>query len=159
MVDLGVLGGDRSSAGGINASGVVVGGSVVDDAPRAFLWTPARGMRALPFFDSFACGINDRDQIVGYDYHLDLYLPTAFLWSKDQGARHLETLGGSSDEACRINNSGFAVGGSLLPGDNAVHAVIWTRTGPIDLGAFGGIYSFAEGINDLNEVVGYSEIP
>jgi probable HAF family extracellular repeat protein len=57
-----------------------------------------------------------------------------------------------------INQAGQAVG-SAYAADGTYHAAVWDNGSTIDLGTLGGSYSFANGINDLGQVVGYSDTP
>ncbi len=70
------------------------------------------------------------------------------------------TLGGSESVGLDINNAGQVVGQANLAGDKNAHAYIWQNGVITDLGALGSeANSSAEGINNLGEVVGWSEAP
>jgi probable HAF family extracellular repeat protein len=114
----------------------------------------------LPGFNaSFALGVNDSGQVVGYSIN-DARPYHAFLWDAATGMQDLGTLPGDSYSYARgINNSGQVVGSSgtsifFGPG----HAFVWdAATGMQDLGTLpGDSYSDAYGINDYGQVVGYS---
>ena len=136
LIDLGSLGGGSCYAGDISDSGQVVGLSKTTSAEsRAFLLTPE---------DTDGDGTPD-------------------LWNKDDngdGANDLMislgTLGGSSSEACSINNFGLVAGiaGTDVPEER--HAFLWPdQLGEmIDLGTLGGDYSKAYSVNNLGLVVG-----
>jgi probable HAF family extracellular repeat protein len=92
----------------------------------------------------------------------------AFLWTAEGGMVDLGTLGnGTHSEAWAINDSGQLVGLSTTqPGDpfedftlwDTVHAFFWSAgEGMIDLGTFGGTYSYAYAINSQGQVVGDAE--
>ena len=67
----------------------------------------------------------------------------------------LGTLGGHSAQASAINDHGEAVGGSYLPGDVQIDAVLWRKGVITDLGTLDGdSYSFAFWINIQGQVVG-----
>ena len=71
MVDLGTLGGSTSVALAVNASGQVVGWSLIagDIHVHAFLWSKKTGMVDLDTLGgsfSVAVALNDYGQVVGY---------------------------------------------------------------------------------------------
>jgi probable HAF family extracellular repeat protein len=99
MKDLGDLpgGADMSGGNALNNAGQVVGSSRTVNGERAFLWDNTSGLQNLgnlpwwPFNASFATGINNAGNVVGYgesQYGLTQTM-RAFLWSS--GA--LEDLG------------------------------------------------------------------
>jgi probable HAF family extracellular repeat protein len=55
-----------------------------------------------------------------------------------------------------INNKGQIAGYSYLKGTGYARAMVWNGTTPTDIGTLGGMYSWAEGINDKGQVVGMS---
>ena len=69
--------------------------------------------------------------------------------------------GYSYSEAYSINNSGLAVG-MADAGEGAItHAALFDTNNPgtvTDLGTLGGSYSWATSINDLGQIVGYSNV-
>jgi len=69
----------------------------------------------------------------------------------------LGTLGGTFSQAFGMNNNGWVVGFSTLPGDIALHAFVWRKGVMTDLGTLGGPLSAASSVNDAGQVVGYSE--
>ena len=73
----------------------------------------------------------------------------------------LGTLGGSFSQAFGVNNKGWVVGFSTLPGDTALHAFLWRKGLMADLGTLAGSdtlpISQAVSLNDRGEVVGLSE--
>jgi len=166
MQDLGALlpEGTESKAVGINNSGQVVGhwwGS--DFVAHAFLYDPATGMGNLPGLVaggwSYAYAINDAGQITGEALPADIASRGhAVLWDPATGLRDLGTLGGNESQARAVNNHGQVVGlARTAIGES--HAFLWNSvTGMRDLGTLGtGAVSVAEGVNDLGQVVGYSE--
>jgi probable HAF family extracellular repeat protein len=124
MVDLGVIGDDRSSAANdVNGSNQIVGVSLADDGPSH-----------------------------------------AFLWN---GEMHdLGSLGTERAEANAINASG-QVTGTSAPTEAGSHAFVWTPAEPngavgtmADIGVLpGDIMSVGTDINEMGQIVGYSNDP
>jgi probable HAF family extracellular repeat protein len=104
---------------------------------------------------SYAYGINDRDQVVGFsDTNPQGGYMHAFLWDGKHGMQDLGTLhGGATSEATAINDRGQVVGAS---GD----AFLWDRRhGLQDLGSLGVTGgSSAAGISDQGQVVGWTVV-
>jgi probable HAF family extracellular repeat protein len=105
---------------------------------------------ALLSRNSYAHGINNQGQVVGYwettnGFH-------AFLYSgglmTDLGA-----LGGTNAFALSINNPGQVVG--FAEAQDGVQAFIFDAGGMTRLGTLGGLNSYAFGINANAEIVGY----
>ena len=104
--------------------------------------------------NSTATAINDLGQVVGRGGAGS----GAFLW-QDGTLTDLGVLPGmTSSQAEDINASGQVVGSS---GNGSVYtAFIWTANGGMQaLGTLGGCCSQATAINDLGQVVGYSNLP
>ncbi len=173
--DLGTLGGRSSFAYGINDLGQVVGHSDLpaDSASgtppsHAFLYS-GDGMTDLGTLggrNSFAYGgINNLGQVGGTaDLPVDPVTGTsvfhAFLYS-DGAKTDLGSLGGAYSNANGINNSGQVVGSARLtttPGFG--HAFLSSGGRLTDLRLLQGTdgNSIAFGINDLGQVVGWSDI-
>lgn len=126
------------------------------------------------FIGAVATGINDIGQVCGYSYDAT-YNSHAFLWTPDvpngfSSTTGMVDLGGLtttpgsvSAAAYGMNNAGRVVGGSYTDGD-VLHAFLWTpdtangTTGSMtDLGTvLGDLISAAFGINNLDEVTGWS---
>lgn len=128
---------------------------------NALFWSADQGTRYIGSLNgsSFTAGggINDNDEVVGYN------LPglAGFYWSDATGMLPLQSLGGSESAAFSINGSGMIAGQGGLP-DGTVHAVRWRHysSTPEDLGTLTGSgNSYAKGINQSGQVVGYSEVP
>ncbi len=177
-IDLGVLPGALfSRANAANSNGYVVGysGSELDsDNSRAFVWTNSTGMLDLgtlggPY--SQAMAVNDAGYATGNaSIPYGIGARHAFLCQVWPGfgpakpMRDLGTLGGVSSYGMAINMSNHVVGYSMLNTSyDAVHAFLYDGGKLIDLGSLtpnvpGADYSMALGINNRDQVVGYSYV-
>jgi probable HAF family extracellular repeat protein len=161
--DLGALSGDTSSvAWAINARGDVVGWSHGPNGTRAFLYTDAGGMVALPGLPSrprtLARDINDVGDIVGSANAGGTDLGHAVLW-RGGTIQDLGTLGtGYFSEAWGINDAGQIVGWSYTNGGgglSGVHGFLYTEgQGLVDLTPDSD-QGNATDINDTGQVTGY----
>jgi probable HAF family extracellular repeat protein len=101
-------------------------------------------------------GINNQDEVVGINAAL-----AGFYWNSTTGIVPLQSLGGTVSAAFGINNTGMISGfGGTATG--IVHAVRWSHytDAPLDLGTLlPGGNSYARGINNLGQVVGYADVP
>jgi probable HAF family extracellular repeat protein len=162
--DLGLLAGDSSSvAWAINEIGDVVGWSMGPNGTRAFVFTNAGGMVALPGLPnrprSVARDINDAGVVVGSANAGGTDLGHAVLWSGGS-VQDLGTLGtGYYSEAWGVNAVGHVVGWSYTDGGSGltgVHGFLYT--GPtqtlIDLTPTSDT-GYALDINDAGQVTGY----
>ena len=163
-VNLGTLGGFYSAALAVNARGVVVGRSSIENYENihyAFRWSKRSGMRALASLGgsrSWASLINDEGLIAGISYLPGDFEYRAVVWSDSGDIIDLGTLGGFASSVTAMNAKGAVVGSSYLP-DNTFHAYIWTPTGGmVDLGTLGGQFSTAYAINDSGVVVGTASV-
>ena len=162
--DLGALAGDTSSVAlAINADGDVVGWSMGQAGTRAFLYTKAHGMVALPGLpdkpQSVARDINDAGVIVGSANAGGTDLGHAVLWSDGSVVQDLGTLGtGFYSEAWGVNNLGQVVGWSYTNeghGLTGVHGFLYSeKEGLIDLTPESDTGSALD-INDAGQVTGY----
>ncbi len=106
------LGGNNSSARGINDLGQVVGNSTIDTGiTRGFLWQAGSGMQALtppgPFGEALA--INNAGQVAGRTAQGGRSVP--YLWSPTTGLRVLPVPSGDpSGAATALNEAGVAAG-------------------------------------------------
>jgi probable HAF family extracellular repeat protein len=158
MQDLGLLPGGTFSVGlAVNNSDEVVGyGDGTGFKQHAFLWTASGGMQDLGALGSmanasFAYGIDDAGRIVGGAYDdSDSEYSTAWINAR------LRTLGPKSfGEARAISPTAGYVAGLDKKGD----AFVWRKSaGFTDLGRLpGGNISFAYGVNNFGNAVGYSD--
>jgi probable HAF family extracellular repeat protein len=162
MQDLGTLGsGTNAEALAINERGQIVGDSYTSSAPGAcygvtsgaFIWDRKHGMVDLGNFGGTCTvpgGLNNRGQVVGASLVTGDVNQRAFLWEHGS-LRDLGGFEGNITGAYAINERGEAVG-------YAQHAALWKKVGElIDLGTVGSDpCSFAQGINDEDQVVGNS---
>ena len=154
---LGSLGGSYTFVQGLNNQGVVVGQS--QDAAldyRAFTWSAARGMRALPGPSlSDAHAINNLNQVVGaVRAEGQMFYTRANRWNADGSLTPLGPPPARLSAARAINDSGISVGDSEVQYQDS-HAMVWDRAGTAtDLGLFGGTQSTAKYINAIGQVLG-----
>ncbi|HEU0292451.1 MAG TPA: hypothetical protein VFR47_06930 [Anaerolineales bacterium] len=160
--DLGALPGDSSSvAWGINQQGDVVGWSNGPNGTRAFLFTDAGGMVALPGLPdkprTIARRINDAGDIVGTANAGGTDLGHAVRW-RGGAIKDLGTLGaGTYSEGWGINNFGDVVGDSYTDKGSfsGIHAFLYTdANGLVDLTPTSDT-GRARDINDAGQVTGY----
>jgi probable HAF family extracellular repeat protein len=100
--------------------------------------------------NSYAQGINNRGQVVGYWDAING--AHAFLYSAGN-VTDLGLLGGSNNYALSINNSGQVVGFSET--SNGAAAFLFQDGTVTNLGILGGLSSYAFGINGRGQIVGH----
>ena len=122
----------RTSNGSIDDLGTLPGGA----------WTAAYAM-------------NSAGEIAGYG---DIGGGTfrGFIWSPGGGYQVLGTLGGMNSYAMAISATGEIAGSAQLA-NGTIHAFVFNGGTLTDLGTLGGS-SYAYGVNDAGEVVGYSMV-
>lgn len=139
-----LLSGTSSMAYALNNNNIAAGANSPD---RATTWNivdnTIQGL-GMPT-SSYARGINDLGQVVGYVGGGDSF--RAFLY-ENGAVKSLGSLGGSETRANAINNLSQIVGA-----DYSVGAFLWQNNQMEYLGSIGG-WTYAFGINDLSEVVG-----
>lgn len=154
---LGSLGGSYTVVRGLNSQGVVVGQSqdrLFDY--RAFSWTVAGGMRALPGPSlADANAINDNGQVVGaVRAEGQAFYTRAIRWDPDGTLTRLGPPPARLSTAWAINANGVSVGDSEVALYDS-RAMVWDRAGKAtDLGKFGGSQSTAKHINAAGQVLG-----
>jgi probable HAF family extracellular repeat protein len=161
MNNLGTLGGNRSQASGINDSGQVVGWADSTSAVRAFLYSNGSMINLGSLSDraSQASAINDNGEIAGWYIDNTGASVHAFVYSNGSMI-DIGTLGSSpSSAAFDINNSGQVVGRvhNTTNIDPDGRAFLYSNGLMIDLGTLGGTSSWAYGINDSGQVVGWAD--
>lgn len=155
---IGSLGGDFTSVLGLNSRGMVVGASTgpAETGPRAYAWTQAGGMRALPGPPpSAARDVNNRNEIVGQVSGADV-ASRALRWNPDGSVTQLGPPLAPYAQANAINLLGYSTGfTSGASEDTLPHAVLWDRAGAqTDLTPAPGGLGYGFRINDRNEVAG-----
>ena len=168
FMPLGHLPGGLHSVGtAINNNTVIVGtASLADGSFTGMMWSAGtmHDIGLLPGGTSTAAeAINDSNQVVGWGFTNSARTKTSAFYFTMSGGHHLlATLGGNQTYAWGISQKGFIAGHSQLTGDTATHAVLWdsyTST-PTDLGTLpGGTNSYARGLNNAIQVVGYADVP
>ena len=153
---------------------------------KAVLWKNGQihELESLGGNQTQALFINDHDQIVGisqntmpdlyslYEYLLGLRVTgagggtqtRAVLWEKGK-IRDLGTLGGSDAWASFINEAG-QISGFAYTNDTPdpstglprMDPFLWENGRMIDLGTFGGVFGFPNGMNNHGQVIGGSSI-
>ncbi len=107
---------------------------------------------------SYALGVNNSLNIVGWSYLPGNATFHATSFSAQSPPLDLGTLGGSTSVATDVNNSGTVIGASTLPGDKQTHAVRFAKGGAVDLGTLGGSNSVANAVNNAGDAVGTAQL-
>ena len=151
-------------AGTFNPNGTQYGDGFVYDSHRGSITDLGNGISPR--------GINNSGKVIGEVYDPEIASWRAFVFIGGTLIK-IPTLGGSPDgagplsEALGINSSGAVVGRSKLPanpdGSATVHAFLYRNGAVRDLGTLGLLpavssYSYAFGVNDLEEIVGASDL-
>jgi probable HAF family extracellular repeat protein len=169
VVNMGLLGPSNgtSEALAVNAGGTIAGSSSRPADPFSTIAVIADAQGMTPLAEPLAGGlsravdINDVGQIAGWDR---IPGPTdrraAVVWNAGAPtvlnplAQHL------SARAFSVNEQGVVVGQSTPDGTggNGARAVRWDGVTAVSLGTLGGHQSLAQGINDLGQIVGWSQL-
>jgi probable HAF family extracellular repeat protein len=180
--DLGVLDGQAySRANGANAIGQVVGFSGLQrdsSDSRAFMWTSQTGMIDIGTLGGVyaqASAINDAGYITGASQtqgmgpmvttHAFIYRAPSPPYGRYNRMVDLGVLGGISSYGMAINGNNHVAGYSTITSNNnRVHGFLHDGIKMIDLGSLGwpgtdSDVSVALGVNNFDQVVGYSYLP
>ena len=177
VINLGTLGGNESSAFGVNDRGQAVGcaANAVPDAfgfcfgvpqqSRAFLWRNGlmRDLGTLGGPDALAELVNDRGQVAGWSLTNSTVNPTTgiptqhlFLWENGR-MKDLGTLGGTAVYLINsLNERGQIVGGMNVTGDQSFHPFFWDGYSLRDLGTLGGDFGSSDWVSETGQVVGWA---
>jgi uncharacterized membrane protein len=128
-------------------------------------WTSSAGQLSTGYDPDtqYAVGVslNENDEMVGVDL-LSNGNATGFYWSASAGHNDLMGLGGTVIYANGVNDKGNIAGWSSFTGQTNNRAVVWStfQSAPRSIGVLpGGANSYGQGINNLEQVCGFSDVP
>jgi probable HAF family extracellular repeat protein len=170
LVDLGTLGGNRTTVQGLNNLGQAVGSSDTGEpagtdqreqrpVSHAFLWeagqmTDLGALTQAAGDESAAYSVNDAREAAG-----------VFTGTHRGDASFLYANGAVIDFAgvprgaiVALNNLGEVVGAQSADGASPAHAFLWKAGALSDLGTLGGSGSLARAVNDSGQVVGVADL-
>lgn len=142
IINLGTLGGNQSVANAVNDRGQVVGAA----------------LNAVP------------DPLSNNFSQTYLFVPAAtqahaFLWTESGGMQDLGTLGGPDSTAAFVNLSGQIAGQSYTnatinpaTGYATLDPFFWENGKMVNIGTLGGTLGIPNGMNNVGQVVGFSNI-
>ncbi|HET7613330.1 MAG TPA: hypothetical protein VFK26_05345 [Gemmatimonadaceae bacterium] len=150
-----------SAAYAISDAGQVVGAAYSDE-PRAVAWIWQNGVTSVVNSlgnQAEAIGVGENGTVVG-DYTDVLSNPEWQAFVAADGFTPLPTLAGDvGGEAHAISGDGTIVGLSyrrIAENSYEFHAAMWRNGQPVNLGTLGGTTGWPLGINNLDQVIGYS---
>src|SRR5581483_2295605 len=162
--NVGSLGSSPTYVRAINSAGLIVGNSQRSDGhSHAFLFDgqTMADLGALPGGSvSQANAISDSGLIAGSSQNSTGQ--SAFLYDALHGMQAVANPSGMSvGEAWGVNNSSNIVGDAFENANNVLHAFVRINGATRDLGSLGGFsaYSYANAINNSNQVVGVCQMP
>jgi probable HAF family extracellular repeat protein len=159
LKDLGTLGGWQSWALDINDRSQVVGVSMLSNGlSHGFVWSERSGMRDLGvpagFEYSQSLKINSQGEVVG-TVSQGLYTTFAFFFSEQDGMTVLNPPGSSGSYPEGLNDRAEVLINTWF--GTIYRAFLWSKkSGYMDLGTLGGLYSYGSSLNRQGEVVGGS---
>jgi probable HAF family extracellular repeat protein len=127
---------------------IVAASSGIIPAAPAFA-SPTR-YRANPIGMSWTTALNDRRQVVG---GTGIFVST--LWQNGTLTYIGQQVGDMWNRPSDINVDGWVAGSA----DRAPYAWLWRDGVVTDLGTLGGSYAYADGINDVGQIVGHADVP
>jgi probable HAF family extracellular repeat protein len=161
ITDLGTLGGNWSSAYGLNDWGQAAGTSSINSVGtmHAFYFSNTTGMIDLGTLggtSSNAVGINLSGEVVGSSQTTSGF-SNAFVWNSGTFS-DLGTLGGNQSYGEAINDSGMVVGYSWTAGNTITHGFVYSNGVMVDLNSILSLGSEwtvtgAYGINDAGQIL------
>jgi probable HAF family extracellular repeat protein len=164
ITDLGTLGGKRSTALGINQTGLVVGSAETTDGQThafVYLQTSLIDLGTFGGHDSYAYRISDAAVIVGRastpegNYRPFLTSATGASFDLSELDSRLEGVFGT---AIDVNRAGYIVGYRQTHHDHMAArnvVFIYRNFQLVDLGTFGGEDGVVTAINEAGHMVGY----
>ncbi len=168
MTDLGTLGGEDSTAYGINNAGHIVGSAdIPGGTTHAFLYSGGAmaDLGTLGGVSSTAYAINTGGQIAGEAQTGTLTNPSHAFLRTGGAMRDLGTLGGFNSSARALNSRGDVVGSSDIKHSTMPHAFLFTNGRMTDLNreipapSSKLVLVTATGINDYGQITGYGISP
>jgi len=168
LTDLGLFGGDSSSAFAINDAGQVVGTSYgySETAPiRGFLYSGGTMSAIQAPGSTYAFGINNAGTVVG-GWTVTTSEGDTFQHAYTYAGGVFTDLGtlpiGDGSRAYAINSAGMVVGAAANTFNGAPNfpenPFIYRNGTMTDMGNLGGIFSNATSINDHGQAVGYAGV-
>jgi len=148
LIDLGTLGGETSTAYGVNDHGKVVGTArTTSENNHPFIWQDG-AISELGSMNGAVWSINNAGQVVG------ISSMGAFIWENDIMTELIMPPEFTEVRAYDINEMRQVVG--MRNSGSGHRAYLWENGSAFDLGDLGGDESEARGMNDFGQVVGWS---